>query len=50
LDVTDFKHNHPGGKVVFQNMTDISKYFYGGYAYTGLKAHKHSNYAKLIVN
>jgi cytochrome b involved in lipid metabolism len=59
LDVSDFVKYHPGGTFALEHTigTDISKYFYGGYALEGnlsknrsAVAWKHSNYARLIVN
>ena len=55
LDVRKFKSEHPGGQFLldFHVGRDISKYFYGGYVLengTGLKPHRHSNVARMIVN
>ena len=55
LDVTQFADSHPGGRFVIERNVgkDISKYFHGGYSQEPLqnsKNHKHSNYARTIVN
>ena len=55
LDVTNFVNSHPGGRFLLENNTgkDISKYFHGGYSYEpdmNASNHKHSNYARTIVN
>ena len=55
LDVTEFQSSHPGGKFLLEKTIghDISKYFHGGYSLEPLsdsKDHKHSNYARTIVN
>jgi len=57
IDVQEFINEHPGGKFVLQHNVgeDISKFFFGGYCLEGnLKGispgHKHSAYARLIVN
>ena len=55
LDVTNFANSHPGGRFLIERNIgkDISKYFHGGYSLEPLQKarnHKHSNYARLIVN
>lgn len=57
LNVKDFVSVHPGGKfAIRQNIgRDISKFFFGGYALDNnlngvSKGHRHSNYARMIVN
>ena len=55
LDVTEFQSSHPGGKFLLEKNVgrDISKYFHGGYSFepqSDSKDHKHSNYARTIVN
>ena len=55
VDVTSFAGSHPGGRFVLEknNGKDISKYFHGGYSFEPLQGstnHRHSNYARTIVN
>ena len=55
LDVTLFANSHPGGRFLIEKNSgkDISKFFHGGYNQEPLNGgwnHKHSNYARLIVN
>jgi hypothetical protein len=60
LDCEIFMLKHPGGKFAIQQNIgrDISKFFHGSYAFEGNvgrssdppSGHKHSNYARLIVN
>lgn len=57
LDVSEFIHHHPGGKFAIRHLvgTDVSKFFFGGYSLENnltqiARGHKHSAYAKLIVN
>lgn len=58
LDVGSFIKEHPGGSFVLKHNIgrDISKFFYGGYSLEGnlgprpAAGHKHSNYARKIVN
>lgn len=57
IDVTEFINEHPGGRFVMQHNVgeDISKFFFGGYCLEGnlngiSPGHKHSAYARLIVN
>lgn len=55
LDITNFTNSHPGGRFLLEKNTgrDISKYFHGGYSYEPIQKasnHKHSNYARTIVN
>ena len=58
LDISKFIAHHPGGKFALQHNIgqDVSKFFYGGYNLDGnlggapAPGHKHSNYARKIVN
>ena len=55
LDVTLFANSHPGGRFLIEKNAgkDISKFFHGGYNLEPLNGgwnHKHSNYARKIVN
>lgn len=57
IDVKDFMNVHPGGRFVIRHNIgqDISKFFFGGYCLEGnlegvSPGHKHSSYARLIVN
>lgn len=58
LDVSDYMNSHPGGKFVMEHTigTDVSKFFYGGYALDGndrpgmAKSHAHTNIARSVVN
>jgi cytochrome b involved in lipid metabolism len=58
IDVESFISRHPGGRFALQHNIgrDISKYFHGGYSLEGnlgpnpVQGHKHSNYARKIVN
>ena len=60
LDVKAFALQHPGGvKLIEYNIgRDVSKYFYGGYAFQGnsnnpkdlTPRHTHSNKARIVAN
>ena len=57
LDVSEFKLSHPGGVFSLEHNigSDISKFFYGGYALelnkpSVLAPYAHSNQARKIVN
>ena len=54
IDVREFVTYHPGGRFVLQKTvgTDVSKFFFGGYALDSesQKGHNHSNYAKSVAN
>lgn len=58
LDVASFISHHPGGQFVLKHNIgrDVSKFFHGGYSLEGnlgtkpASGHKHSNYARMIVN
>ena len=58
LDLSPFISRHPGGRFVLEHNVgrDISKFFHGGYSLDGnsgsnpAKGHRHSNYARIIVN
>lgn len=55
LDISSFKHEHPGGEFLlgYHKGRDVSKFFYGGYVLenkSGMKPHTHSNIARTIVN
>ena len=56
LDVSRYQYEHPGGKFLVSYLigSDISKFFYGGYALENFdgkpKAHWHTNIALHQVN
>ena len=58
IDIGSYMNSHPGGKFVLQQNVgrDISKFFYDGYCLednlgaSPSRGHKHSNYARIIVN
>lgn len=58
VDLSSFVGKHPGGRFVIEMNVgrDISKYFHGGYSFDGnlglqpATGHRHSNYARMIVN
>ena len=57
IDVKEFANLHPGGRFVIRHNigTDVSNFFFGGYCLEGnlqgiSPGHKHSSYARMIVN